>query len=127
MGVPLFSISTSCSACSRIFVGDIFGDHAVSCAGLYDFVIGRVVADATHRKWVMYEASCRLIGNGFILFSFSSHGELEKEAVALLKRVQRFLTTQDIKARAAAYIFTRVGFALARGVGAQIDYSHIAV
>ncbi|CAO2827533.1 unnamed protein product [Amaranthus hypochondriacus] len=120
MGVPLFSISTSCSACSRVFVGDIFGDHAVSCAGLSDFVPGQVVTDAAHRKRVKYEASCRLIGYGFVPFSFSSLGELEKEDVALLKRVQRFSTTQDIGARAAAYTFTRVGFAIARGVGAQI-------
>ncbi|XP_071706668.1 uncharacterized protein [Rutidosis leptorrhynchoides] len=34
LGVPLFSISTACSACSRVFTGDIFGDHAVSCAGM---------------------------------------------------------------------------------------------
>ena len=34
MGVPLFSISTPCSACSRVFAGDIFGDHVVSCAGI---------------------------------------------------------------------------------------------
>ena len=34
LGVPLFSVSTSCSACSRVFSRDIFGDHAVSCAGM---------------------------------------------------------------------------------------------
>ncbi|CAA0838451.1 Cytokinin riboside 5-monophosphate phosphoribohydrolase LOG3, partial [Striga hermonthica] len=34
LSVPLFSISRPCSACSRVFDGDIFGDHAVSCAGV---------------------------------------------------------------------------------------------
>ncbi|GKA98412.1 hypothetical protein Tco_0826349, partial [Tanacetum coccineum] len=34
LGVPLFSVSKPCSACSRVFVGDIYGDHAVSCAGI---------------------------------------------------------------------------------------------
>ena len=34
LGVPLFSISTTCSAYSRVFAEDIFGDHAVSCAGI---------------------------------------------------------------------------------------------
>jgi hypothetical protein len=192
LGVPLFSASTPCSACSRVFPGDIFGDHAVSCAGivgikhrhnvvrdtlvdvcyrsgisarkevdiglsggngdalrpadvllyswdrgrdvcvdltgsspltqsrLSDFIPGRVVADAAQRKRDKYEARCQAIGYGFIPFSFSSFGELEKEAIALLKRIQRFSTTQDIGARAAAHIFTRVGFAIARGVGAQI-------
>nr|GEV71181.1 putative exostosin-like protein [Tanacetum cinerariifolium] len=34
LGVPLFTASNPCSACSRVFAGDIYGDHAVSCAGI---------------------------------------------------------------------------------------------
>nr|GEW64063.1 hypothetical protein [Tanacetum cinerariifolium] len=34
LGIPLFSGSKPCSACSRVFVGDIYGDHAVSCDGI---------------------------------------------------------------------------------------------
>ncbi|GJR99228.1 hypothetical protein Tco_0315737 [Tanacetum coccineum] len=34
LGIPLFSVSKPCSACSRVFVGDIYGDHAVSCVGI---------------------------------------------------------------------------------------------
>ncbi|GJR01946.1 hypothetical protein Tco_0524930 [Tanacetum coccineum] len=34
LDVPLFSVTKSCSACSRVFMGDIYGDHAVSCAGI---------------------------------------------------------------------------------------------
>ena len=89
-------------------------------SGLSDFVPGRVVADAAHRKRVKYESSCRAIGYGFLPFSFSSLGELEREAVALLKRIQQFSKTQGIGAHAAAHIFTRIGFAIARGLGAQI-------
>ena len=85
--------------------------------GLADFVPRRVVADAAHRKRFKYEGRCRANGYVFIPFSFSSLGEL-KEAIALLKRVQRFLTTQDIRARTTTHIFTRVGFAIVRGVGA---------
>nr|GEZ91237.1 hypothetical protein [Tanacetum cinerariifolium] len=33
-GIPLFSVSKPCSACSRVFAGDIYGYHAVSCAGI---------------------------------------------------------------------------------------------
>nr|GEY55976.1 hypothetical protein [Tanacetum cinerariifolium] len=33
-GILLFSGSKPCSACSRVFVGDIYGDHVVSCAGI---------------------------------------------------------------------------------------------
>nr|GEX74274.1 putative reverse transcriptase domain-containing protein [Tanacetum cinerariifolium] len=34
LGVPLFTASKPCSACSRVFAGDIYRDHAVSCAGI---------------------------------------------------------------------------------------------
>nr|GEU39229.1 ABC transporter A family member 9-like [Tanacetum cinerariifolium] len=34
LGVPIFSISKPCSTCSKVFVGDIYGDHVVSCAGI---------------------------------------------------------------------------------------------
>ncbi|GKF73002.1 hypothetical protein Tco_0219334, partial [Tanacetum coccineum] len=34
LGAPLFSVTKPCSACSRVFMGDINGDHAVSCAGI---------------------------------------------------------------------------------------------
>nr|GEY59793.1 hypothetical protein [Tanacetum cinerariifolium] len=34
LGVLLFSVSKPCLACSRVFVGDIYGDHTVSCAGI---------------------------------------------------------------------------------------------
>nr|GEU60682.1 hypothetical protein [Tanacetum cinerariifolium] len=34
LGVPLFSILKPCLACSRVFTGDIYRDHDVSCAGV---------------------------------------------------------------------------------------------
>nr|GFB00164.1 hypothetical protein [Tanacetum cinerariifolium] len=33
LGIPLFSVSEPCLACLRVFAEDIYGDHAVSCAG----------------------------------------------------------------------------------------------
>nr|GEY95029.1 hypothetical protein [Tanacetum cinerariifolium] len=159
LGVPLFSVSKPCSACSKVFTGDIYGDHAVSCAGiigikhrhnmvrdtlvdicfrpgisagldvcvdltrcspltqtgLTDFLAGRAVVDAAHRKCVKYEAKCADIGYGFLPFSFSSFGELENDAVNLLKRIRKFSVTQDIRARAAVYIFNRISFVIAKG------------
>ncbi|GKC40563.1 hypothetical protein Tco_1052947 [Tanacetum coccineum] len=192
LGVPLFSVSKPCSACSKVFTGDVYGDHAVSCAGvigikhrhntvrdtlidicsrsgisagkevdiglggdgdkalrpadmlLYsweggldvcvdltgsspltqtgmtDFVPGRVVIDAAQRKRGKYMTKCADIGYGFLPFSFSSFGELEKDAVTLLKRVRKFSMAQDIGARAAVHIFNRISFSIAKGVGAQI-------
>ena len=34
LGVPLFSVQMSCSACSKVFTGDIYEDHVVSYAGI---------------------------------------------------------------------------------------------
>ena len=192
LGIPLFSQSIPCSACSRVFDGDLFRDHAVSCtgivgvkhrhngvrdtlvdvcyragisvgrevdiglttedgkplrpadmllyawdsgrdvcvdltgsspltqSGLSDFVPGRAIFDAAHRKRAKYQDRCAAIGYGFLPFSFSSLGELEPDAVALLKRIQKFSTAQDVGARAAPHIFTRICFSIAKGVGAQI-------
>nr|GFB16414.1 hypothetical protein [Tanacetum cinerariifolium] len=34
LGIPLFFVLKPCSACSRVFARDIYGDHDVSCAGI---------------------------------------------------------------------------------------------
>ncbi|GJW38379.1 hypothetical protein Tco_0064224 [Tanacetum coccineum] len=187
LGIPLFSGSKPCLACSRVFAGDIYGDHVVSCAGIIgikhrhnvvrdtlvdicyrsgisagkevdigldggrdkplrpadillyswdggldvcvdltgsspltqtgmvDFVPGRAVIDAAQRKRGKYMDRCAAIGYGFLPFSFSSLGELEADAVILLKRIRKFSITQDIGARAAIHIFNRIGFAIAKG------------
>ncbi|GKA07179.1 putative reverse transcriptase domain-containing protein [Tanacetum coccineum] len=191
LGVPLFSVSKPCSACSRVFIEDIYGDHAISCAGIIgikhrhnmvrdtlvdicfrsgisagevdigldgghdkklrpadmllyswdggldvcvdltgsspltqtgmsDFAPGRAVTDAAQRKRGKYMTKCADIGYGFLPFSFSSFGELEKDAVTLLKRVRNFSMAQDIGARAASHIFNRIGFSIAKGERAQI-------
>ncbi|GKA31130.1 ankyrin repeat-containing protein ITN1-like protein, partial [Tanacetum coccineum] len=192
LSVPLFAISKACSACSKVFTGDVYGDHAVSCTGvigikhrqnamhdtlvdicfrsgisagkevdiglgggcdkalrpadmlLYsweggldmyvdltgsspltqtrmaDFMPGRAVIDAAQRKRGKYMTKCADIEYGFLPFSFSSFGELEKDAVTLLKRVRKFSMAQDIGARAAVHIFNRISFSIAKGVGAQI-------
>ncbi|GJY81401.1 hypothetical protein Tco_0494152, partial [Tanacetum coccineum] len=156
--IPLFSVSKPCSACSRVFAGDIYGDHAVSCAGIIgishrhnvvrdtlvdicyrsgisadltgslpltqtgmvDFVPGRAVIDVAQRKRGKYMAKCVDIGYEFLPFSFSYLGELEADAVTLLKRIRKFFMTQDIRARTDVHIFNRISFAIAKGVEAQI-------
>ncbi|GJZ39178.1 hypothetical protein Tco_0585741 [Tanacetum coccineum] len=192
LGILLFSVSKPCSACSRVFAGDIYGDHDVSCAGvigikhrhnvvrdtlvdiccrsgvsackevdiglnkgrdkplrpadmllhlwdrrldvcvdltgsspltqtgMVDFVLGWAVIDAAQRKRGKYMDKCAAIGYEFLPFSFSPLGELEADAVTLLKRIRKFSITQDIGARATIHIFNRISFAIAKGVGAQI-------
>ncbi|GJR98977.1 hypothetical protein Tco_0271151 [Tanacetum coccineum] len=79
---------------------------------------GTGVIEAAQRKRVKYEAKCADIGYGFIPFLFSSVGKLEKDELTLLKRIRRFSVTQDIGARIGVHIFNRIGFPIARGVGA---------
>ena len=99
---------------------DLTGSFPLTQSGMSDFVPGRVVVDAAQRKCVNYRDLCTTAGYGFLPFSFSSLGELDTDAVALLKRIQKFSISQDAGARAAAYIFTRLSFIIAKGVGAQI-------
>ncbi|GJY32177.1 hypothetical protein Tco_0415672 [Tanacetum coccineum] len=88
--------------------------------GMTKFVHGHVVTDAAQRKCVKYEAKCVDIGYNFIPFSFSSVEELEKDVMALPKQIRKFSVAQDIGARAAVHIFSRVSFAIAKLVEAQI-------
>ncbi|GJR96990.1 putative reverse transcriptase domain-containing protein [Tanacetum coccineum] len=159
--VPIFGLGQTMNACSRVFARDIYGDHAVSCAGIIgikhrhnivrdtlidicyrsgilagkevgigssnlrqtgmaDFVPGRVVIEAAQRKRGKYMDKCAAIGYGFLPFSFSSLGELEADAVILMKQIRKFSVTQDTRVRVAVHIFNRIGFSIAKGVGAQI-------
>ncbi|GJT69080.1 reverse transcriptase domain-containing protein [Tanacetum coccineum] len=58
LGVPLFSVSKPCSACSRVFTGDIYGDHAVSCAGVIGIkrhhnVVRDTLVDICYRSGIL--------------------------------------------------------------------------
>ncbi|GJZ58064.1 putative reverse transcriptase domain-containing protein [Tanacetum coccineum] len=94
---------------------DLTGSSPLTQTGMVDFVHGRAVIDAAHHKRVKYEAKCADIGYGFLPFSFSSFGELEIDAVTLLKRIRRFSVAQNIGAYAAIHIFSRINFAIAKG------------
>ncbi|GJY17906.1 hypothetical protein Tco_0389397 [Tanacetum coccineum] len=74
---------------------------------MVDFMPGCAVINAAQRKRVKYMATCATFGYGFFLFSFSSLGELEADAVTLLKRIRKFSMTHGIRARAAVNIFNR--------------------
>ncbi|GJU29323.1 hypothetical protein Tco_1172912 [Tanacetum coccineum] len=190
--VLIFGLGQTMNACSRVFAGDIYEDHVVSCAEIVgikhrhnvvrdtlvdicyhsgisagkkvdigldvgrdkplrpadmllyswdggldvcvdltgpsiltrtrmvNFIPGRVIIDVAKHKRGKYMDKCEAIGYGFLLFSFSSLGELEADMVTLLKRIRKFSITQDIGTRAAIRIFNRISFAIAKGVGAQI-------
>nr|GEX97735.1 hypothetical protein [Tanacetum cinerariifolium] len=87
---------------------DLTGSSPLTHTGMIGFVSGRAVIDVAQRKCVKYDTKCAAIGYGFLLFSFSSLGELEEGVITLLKRIQKFSMTQDVEARAAVHIFNRI-------------------
>nr|GFD39329.1 hypothetical protein [Tanacetum cinerariifolium] len=70
--------------------------HRHNATEMADFVLGRTVIDAAQRKRSKYMTKCADIGYGFLSFSFSSFGELKKDAMTLLKRARKFSMAQDI-------------------------------
>ncbi|GJV39914.1 hypothetical protein Tco_1418354 [Tanacetum coccineum] len=100
----------------------IFSSSPLTQTGMVDFVLGHAVLEAAHRKRVKYEAKCVDIRYGFLPFSFSSFGELKKDAVTLLKRIRKFFVAQNIRARAAIHIFSRIGFAIAKREAEGSDF-----
>ncbi|GKA66400.1 hypothetical protein Tco_0766208 [Tanacetum coccineum] len=150
LGVPLFSVSKPCSTCSRVFAGDIYGDHAVSCVGiigikhrhnvvrdtLVDICFRSVIsADMLLYSWdggldvcVDLTGSSPLTQTGMTDFApgrvvtDAAHRKrgTRGRCVTLLKRIRKFSVTQDIGARAAIHIFNRISFSIAKGVGAQL-------
>ncbi|GKC76476.1 hypothetical protein Tco_1127250 [Tanacetum coccineum] len=99
---------------------DLTGSSPLTQTKMADFVPGRVVIDVAQHKLGKYMDKCAVIGYGFLPFSLSSLGELEADAVILLKRIQKFSMTRDIGVHAAVHIFNKIGFSFAKGVGAQI-------
>ncbi|GKD48168.1 hypothetical protein Tco_1277144 [Tanacetum coccineum] len=108
LGIPLFSVLKPCSTCSRVFTGIFMETMLVSAGKKVDigldgerdkplhFVPGRAVIDVAQHRRVKYMAKCATIGYGFLPYSFSSLGELEDDAVTLLKRIRNFSLTRDI-------------------------------
>ncbi|GKD39597.1 hypothetical protein Tco_1259804 [Tanacetum coccineum] len=99
---------------------DLTRSSPLTQTDMADFVPGRAVIDVAQRKCGKYMDNCAAIGYEFLLFSFSSLGELEADAVILLKQIRKFSMTQDIGASAVVRILNRIGFFVAKGVGAHI-------
>ncbi|GKD03059.1 hypothetical protein Tco_1178033 [Tanacetum coccineum] len=158
--VPLFSVSKPCSAYSRVFAGDIYGDHAVSCAGIIGIkhrhnMVRDTLVDICFRSGIsagkkvdiqklrpahmlLYSwdrgldvcvdltESSPLTQTGMTNFApgqamtDAAHRKREIDALTLLRRIRKFSMAQDIGARAAIHIFSRISFAIAKGVRAQI-------
>nr|GEX51598.1 hypothetical protein [Tanacetum cinerariifolium] len=127
-----FSISglgQTMNASSRVFAGDIYEDHVVSCAGVISIkhrhnVVCDTLVDICFRLWISVDIGAGCLNvcvelTGSLLLTQTGMADFvpEEGAVTLLKRIRKFSMVQDIGARAAVYIFNRINFAaIAKGV-----------
>nr|GEU47681.1 hypothetical protein [Tanacetum cinerariifolium] len=95
---------------------DLTWSSPLTQTGMVDFVSGRAVIEAAQRKRVKYNAKCADIRYSFLHFSFSSFGELGKDVVTLLKRVQKVFMIQDIGSCVVVHIYSRISFTTVRGL-----------
>jgi 7-cyano-7-deazaguanine synthase in queuosine biosynthesis len=93
---------------------NLTGSSPLTKIGMVDFVPCRAVIEAAQRKHVKYEAKCKDIVYGFLSFAFSYFGELEKDVVTLLKRIQKFSMAQDIRACIIVHMVSRINFVVMR-------------
>ena len=56
----------------------------------------------------------------FIPFAFDTFGFLAPEAVRLLNRVQKVVNSNSASLKVSNYVFSRIGFAIQKGVAAQL-------
>ncbi|GJX08083.1 hypothetical protein Tco_0196015 [Tanacetum coccineum] len=131
--VPISGLGQTMNACSRVFVGHIYGDHAVSCAEIIGIkhrhnVVRDNLVNICYRSRISVDltGSSPLTQTEMVDFVHGravidvAQRKREADAVTLLKRIRKFSMTRDIGARAAVHIFNRINFAIAKGVGAQI-------
>ena len=91
-------------------------------AGLRDrgFVMGQAALKAESGKVVKHEKACLDNQHVFLPFAFDTFGFLAPEAVKFLSRVQRVVHGTSSASRSQNFVFSRIGFAIQKGVAAQL-------
>ena len=90
--------------------------------GLRDngFVAGQAALKAELSKVAKHEKACLENQHVFIPFAFDTFGFLAPEAVNFLSRVQRVVQSNFSNPKKQNFIFSRIGFAIQKGVAAQL-------
>ncbi|GJY80916.1 hypothetical protein Tco_0493667 [Tanacetum coccineum] len=82
------------------------------------FTAGQAALKAS--KLTKHEKACIENQHVFIPFAFDTFGFLAPEAVELLSRVQRVMHSNVMTLRSTDVIFTRIDFAIQKGLAAQL-------
>jgi hypothetical protein len=67
-----------------------------------------------------HEKACSDNQHAFIPFAFDTFGFLASEVVGLLHRVQKVMHNNVMSSRSMNVVFTRIGFAIQKGLAAQL-------
>ncbi|MFS7970366.1 putative exostosin [Helianthus anomalus] len=90
--------------------------------GLRDhgFVAGQAITKAEAGKVAKHEKACIENQHVFAPFAFDTFGALAPDAVRFLKRVQQVVSSNTAHVKGQNFVFSRVGFAIQKGVAAQL-------
>ncbi|KAJ0626410.1 putative exostosin [Helianthus annuus] len=90
--------------------------------GLRDhgFVAGQAITKAEAAKVAKHEKACIENQHVFTPFAFDTFGALAPDAVRFLKRVQQVVSSNTAHVKGQNFVFSRVGFAIQKGVAAQL-------
>ena len=84
------------------------------------FVAGQAVLKAESKKVIKHETACLENQHVFVPFAFDTFGSLAPVATRFLERVQKVVHSISPSSKNQGFIFSRVGFAIQKGVAAQL-------
>ena len=84
------------------------------------FVAGQAVLKAESKKVTKHETACSENQHVFVPFAFDTFGSLAPVATRFLDRVQKVVHSNSPSSKNQGFIFSRVGFAIQKGVAAQL-------
>jgi len=84
------------------------------------FVAGQAVLKAETKKVDKHAKACTENQHLFVPFAFDTFGSLAPEAVRFLDRVRKVVHSNVTAPRGQDYVCSRIGFAIQRGVAAQL-------
>ena len=99
---------------------DLIGVSPLVGLGVGAFTVGQAALKAASSKVAKHEKACSDNQHAFTPFAFDTFGFLASEAVDLLHRVQRVMHSNVMSPRSVNVVFTRIGFAIQKGLVAQL-------
>nr|ABD32857.1 hypothetical protein MtrDRAFT_AC149038g20v2 [Medicago truncatula] len=99
---------------------DLTGVSPLVGLGVGPFSVGQTTLKVASSKVTKHGKVCSDNQHVFIPFDFDTFGFQAPEAVSLLHRVQKFMHNNVKSPRSMNVVFTRIGFAIRKGLAAQL-------